>query len=111
MNTNESTDENAADLMTRDELAEYAGVTPRTVDRWATAGKLTRHKSARGARKGLTRYSRKQADELIKFAPETEETASPEPEPATPDGPGPRGRERSLSPEPIRGRAFGPAGG
>jgi hypothetical protein len=109
MNTNESTDENAADLMTRDELAEYAGVTPRTVDRWATAGKLTRHKSARGARKGLTRYSRKQADELIKFAPETEEAASPEP--VTLDDPGARGRERSLSPEPIRGRAFGPAGG
>ena len=51
-----------SDLLTRPEAARYAGVSQRTISRWAVEGRIGRY-SLSGQR--LTRYSRSELDALV----------------------------------------------
>lgn len=53
------------EMVTREEVAEICGVTPRTVTRWATQGYLTKYEDARGR----VAYAKVQAEAMNRFEP------------------------------------------
>lgn len=83
-----------SEFVTKREAAGILRVSTRTVDRYADEGRLTKHHAS--AR--LCLFVRAEVVALVRG----QESG---------DSPGPRGHEAALTPDPIRGRAFGPAGG
>lgn len=101
-----------SEFVTPTEAAKILGVTRRTVDRYAAEGRLNKlHITARQVLFARAQVLRIRPDNLARSMLEAVEESAP----AVPDdrliNPGPRGHERPVQPTPIRGRAFGPAGG